>query len=113
VEKQSFAPYFESDTNHALIPTGVSIDGIVGINFMRMKKRNGISEETRKEILRRLNEIPGVNLPPESIDDKKHGVPLSTLANDGALEQFLNVIAWVVETDQVASQQKTDQIATT
>jgi hypothetical protein len=78
-----------------------------------MKKRNGISEQTRREILRRLNEIPGVNLPPESIDDKKHGIPLSTLANERALEQFLNVIAWIVETDQVASQQKTDQMAKT
>jgi hypothetical protein len=84
----------------------------VGINFMRMKK-NGISEETRTEILRRLNEIHGVNLPPESIDDKKHAISLSTLTNEWALEQFLNVIAWVVETDQVASQQKIDQMAKT
>lgn len=110
---KSFAPYFESDSSHAYIPTGVSVDGTVGINFLRMKTRNGISEETRTEILRRLNEIPGVSLPPESIDDKKHGIPLSTLANGRALEQFLNVIAWVVETDQVASQQKTDQMAKT
>jgi hypothetical protein len=105
---RSFAPYFESDSNHAYIPTGVSVDGTVGVNFMRLKKRNGISEETRTEILRRLNEIPGVNLPPESINDKKHGIPLSTLAKERALEQFLNVITWVVETDQVRSHQETD-----
>jgi hypothetical protein len=111
--RKSFAPYFESESDHAYIPTGVSVDGTVGINFMRMKKRNGISEETRTEILRRLNEIPGVDLPPESIDDKKHGIRLSTLANERALEQFLNVIAWVVEAEQVTSQQKTDQMAKT
>jgi hypothetical protein len=78
-----------------------------------MKTRTGISEETRTEILRRLNEIPGVNLPAESIDDKKHGIPLSTLTNDGVLEQFLNVIAWVVRTNPATRQQKTAQMAKT
>jgi len=99
---RSFAPYWESDSNHPSIPTGVSVDGIVGINFLRMKKRS-ISQETRAEILRRLNEIPGVNLPPESIDNKKHGIPLSTLVEERALEQFLGIIAWAVETDQAAT----------
>ena len=93
---KSLAPIFESDSNYPHIPTSVSIDGRVGFNFLRMKNSGGLPDEKRMEILQRLNSIPGINLTEDSID-RKPSFSLSTLTNDGALEQFLNLVAWTVE----------------
>lgn len=47
------------------------------------------------EMLRRLNEVPGVSIPQTAIA-KGPSVPLSIL-NDEALDKFLNVFDWVLE----------------
>lgn len=54
------------------------------------------SEEMRKEIARRLNQIKGVKIPPDGIT-RRPWFPLSTLSAPGALEQFLAIFDWVVE----------------
>lgn len=97
---KSFAPYFESDSSYPHIPTSVSMEGKVGINFARMKN-SGLPDEKRVEILHRLNAIPGIDLPPGSIGEKI-GFPLSTLKDDRSLEQFLNLVAWTVEQVRIA-----------
>ena len=54
------------------------------------------SEEKRLKLLYRLNAIPGVRLPADSIT----GLPtisLSALAQERALERFLSTFEWVVE----------------
>ena len=71
-----------------------------------MKNRNRLPDEKRIEILRRLNEIPGVNLPQDSIG-RYPNIPVSTLANANALEQFLKAIAWTIEDVQAARQNPT------
>jgi hypothetical protein len=54
------------------------------------------SEEIRLEILRRLNEIDGVNLPDDVIG-KRPTIRLGVLANPSALEKFLAVFDWMLE----------------
>lgn len=68
----------------------------VGIKFGRMKNRQKLSAEKRLELLRRLNEIPGVKLPDDSIE-RFPNIPFSTLATGDALDQFLRAIEWVNE----------------
>ena len=65
----------------------------VGIKFGRMKRRNDLPEEKRAELLRRLNNIPGVSLPADSVD-KYPNILLSTLTKQKSLEQFLEAIEW-------------------
>ena len=54
------------------------------------------SEEKRRELLSRLNAIPGVSLPDSAIT-KRPGIPLSTFEDESALEQFLKVFDWVIQ----------------
>jgi hypothetical protein len=75
----------------------------VGIKFGRMRNRQKLSTKQREELLRLLNEIPGVNLPNDSIE-KFPSIPLSTLTQEGSLEKFLAAIQW--SNDQVRKQPK-------
>lgn len=91
----SFVLLLEYGADFSHNPITVFVGGKVprvGIKFGRLKNRNGMPEEKRIELLRRLNNIPGVRLSPDSID-KYPNILLSTLANDDALEQFLRAIA--------------------
>jgi hypothetical protein len=54
------------------------------------------SEEKRRELLDRLNAIPGVSLPPDAIG-RRPGIPLAVLTDEAALEQLLAVLGWVAE----------------
>ena len=65
-----------------------------------MKKRNNLSEQTRAELLRRLNRIDGINIPQNAID-KYPNVPLSALAYENSRKRFLRCIRWTI--DQVAA----------
>jgi hypothetical protein len=53
-------------------------------------------EEKRLEILAKLNEIEGVNLPPDSIN-KRPSIKLSTFTAPGKLEKFFSVFEWMLE----------------
>lgn len=95
----SFVPVLEYGSVFSHNPITVYCRGKVPrvqIKFKRMKNRNGLSDETRLELVRRLNAIPGVNLPQDSIV-RFPNIPLLTLATGDALEQFLNAIAWTIE----------------
>lgn len=83
---------------------GKSKSGRVQIRFGRMKRINPPfdADGKRLEFLRRLNEIPGINLPQDSVD-RYPNIALSTLAIGDALEQFLKVIAWGIEEIRVAN----------
>jgi hypothetical protein len=98
-KRASFVPVLEYGGEFSHNPITVYAFGKVprvGIKFGRMKKRNGLPKEKRMELLHRLNNIPGVRLPADSVD-KYPNILLSTLANDDALEQFLQTIAWTNE----------------
>ncbi len=98
-KRSSFVPVLEYGAEFSHNPITVYAVGKVprvGIKFGRMKNRNGFSEEKRKELFRRLNDIPGVHLPSDSFD-KYPNILLSTLARGDALEQFLQAIAWTLD----------------
>ena len=65
-------------------------------NLRYLKNKPPFDDENlRKELLRKLNEIPGINLPTDAID-RGPIIPLS-IFNEDALERFLNVFNWVIE----------------
>jgi hypothetical protein len=72
-------------------------DGKVEVSFRRMLYRPHFNqEENRRELLRRLNEIPGVNLPEDSIT-RLPTVPLSAFLDGARLENLLEVLKWFFE----------------
>ena len=65
--------------------------------YMQSKPSSPFADDSKRlELLRRLNEIPGVALPADSIT-RRPGIPLSTLKDEAVLEQFLEALAWVVQ----------------
>jgi len=57
------------------------------------------SQGKRLELLGRLNEIPGVSLPEDSIS-KRPSIPMDLLSNDEALAQFKSIFEWFIEEAQ-------------
>jgi hypothetical protein len=55
------------------------------------------------ELLRKLNEIPGVIMPDDAIS-RRPRIDLATLTNAAALEQFLEVLDWVLAVISVNTQ---------
>jgi len=71
--------------------------GRVQTQFGNMQKSAAFKEEQqRMELLRRLNEIPGVSLPQDSIT-KYPSLLLSIFKDEKVLAQFLNVYDWVIQ----------------
>jgi hypothetical protein len=102
----SFVPiidYGGAFTHNPITVIGSSKIPRVGIKFGRMRNRQKLSEKQRLELLRLLNDVPGVNLPSDSIE-KFPSIPLSTLAKESRLEQFLAAIEGSI--DQVREQPK-------
>lgn len=93
-ERSSFVPVLEYGANATHNPITVFAVGKVPrvqIKFGRMKKKNGLSESKRIELLQKLNKIPGVNL---KDFNKYPAIKLSALTSEGAVDQFLHAIAW-------------------
>jgi hypothetical protein len=93
----SFVPKLDYEgefTHNPITVFGVGKLPRVGIKFGRMRNRQKLSEEQRLELLRQLNDIPGVVLPQDSID-RFPSIPLSTFATKDSLERFLKAIEWV------------------
>ena len=59
-----------------------------------MTERPFSDEHVRRELLYRLNAIPGVTISDTAID-KYPSIALTTLNSEDALEQFLAVLDWV------------------
>lgn len=78
-------------------PIGVRTDGQIEVIFMWLKPRQPfVNEAKREELLHRLNEITGVNLPADRITGRP-SFPLSALNDEAALKQFLEVLDWFVQ----------------
>jgi hypothetical protein len=72
--------------------------GRLEVQFEMLRKSPPFDEEAnRLELLRRLNEIPGIALPADSIT-RRPSIPLMALASDIAMERFLSVFDWVIDT---------------
>jgi hypothetical protein len=71
--------------------------GRVEVQFQYLKDRPPFdSIEKRMELLKRLNEVPGVNLPEDGID-RRPSIRLSALTHNDASNHLLNVFAWIIE----------------
>jgi hypothetical protein len=70
--------------------------GRVEIQFQHMKARPFDDETKRLELLRRLNEIEGMDIPADKIT-KRPSIPLSALRSAAALKQFFQAFDWYVQ----------------
>lgn len=77
-------------------PVELSTDGKIWINFNYMKKPFDTAER-RRELLDQINEIDGVNIPPESVTNGHPTIPLSSLLDDQQFVKFLSAMDWFVE----------------
>jgi hypothetical protein len=70
--------------------------GVVEIGFQWMKARPPFDDEVkRRELMQRLNAIPGITLPADSIG-RRPSFPLAALKEDSSLRQFIEVLDWFV-----------------
>ena len=76
--------------------------GRVDVQFRQLARAHGhaarhpfADEGRRLELLRRLNAVPGVAIPPAAIAGLP-GVPLAVLAEPGPRGEFLRVLDWLV-----------------
>jgi hypothetical protein len=76
-----------------LYPMTLSTQGKIVINFYDCMKPPFDDEPKRQELLRRLNSIPGVELPSDSIS-RYPSIQLATLARGTGTEQLLSVMDW-------------------
>jgi hypothetical protein len=78
-------------------PIYVVTNGFVYVNFYYLKMKSPFdSEDLRRDLLRRINEAPGVDLPQDSIA-KGPPISLKILGDRNALEKFLNALTWAVQ----------------
>lgn len=96
----SFYPMLDlSEESHN--PLYVSTNGRVNINFGILSDSPPFdSESQRGELLHRLNALPGVSLPEDSIS-RYPGMDLSALQEDSTIERFLETFDWVI--DQISA----------
>lgn len=71
--------------------------GKVEVQFQYLKRNPPFdSESKRKELLERLNRIPGFSIPDDAIE-RRPNVYLAVLKNKDALNQFLETLDWTVQ----------------
>lgn len=95
----SFCPVFELGDEYPFIPFRVYTYGSVEILFNRMSVRQNApfdAPEKRLELLRQLNEIPGINLSTDGIN-RRPSIPLGLLVNPQALGKFIEIVQSVVK----------------
>lgn len=92
----SFVPYFpHHEHKHQLF--AVYTNGVLEVYFYWYSYKQPFdAEEKRLELLEKLNQIPGVNLPKEAIN-RRPSIKLSTLGQGKNIEQFLSIFDWVIE----------------
>jgi hypothetical protein len=75
---------------------GIRTNANVGIRFMALRRNPPFDDwHARQELLRRINEIPGLDWPPKAIDGKPN-FPLELLADPVGLEKFKSAIDWMI-----------------
>jgi hypothetical protein len=71
--------------------------GKIEIQFKALQNRPPFDAESkRKELLDRLNQIPGFDIPTDAIS-RRPNVYLSLLKDENSLKQFLETLDWVVQ----------------
>jgi hypothetical protein len=72
-------------------PLSFSTTGKLYISFGYCKRGSFYDPSKRQEWLNRLNQIPGLHLPPDSVD-KYPGVSLAFLSSENRVAEFLKVM---------------------
>jgi hypothetical protein len=79
---------------HSYFPFYLGTDGRINIQFQWMNAMPPFDQVAmREELLRRLNEVPGVQLPSDSID-RRPGLPLKLFATPESLAALLATFEW-------------------
>jgi len=92
----SFFPILDYE-NESYLTFAVWTYGRVQIQFQMMQKHMPFKEELKRmELLRRLNEIPGVSLSQDSIT-KYPSLLLSIFKDEAVLSKFLDTFDWVIQ----------------
>lgn len=91
----SFIPALDYK-NAPYYPLALYTYGRVEIQFQHMRARPFDDETKRLELLHRLNEIDGIELPEDKIT-KRPSIPFSTLISEVTLERFLGTFDWYVQ----------------
>ena len=91
----SFYPMLDlGGVSHGLV--GVWTHGRVNIQFGSLRSSPPFdSESKRGELVHRLNALPGVSLPEDSIS-RYPGLDLSALQEDSAIARFIETMGWVI-----------------
>lgn len=78
-------------------PAALWTYGSVEIEFQYLKNKPPFADrELRLELLRRLNEIPGINFPEDAIE-RRPAIPFSALKDEKILKQFIETMDWMAE----------------
>jgi hypothetical protein len=101
----SFVPVVSRNgIDHQLL--AVFTYGSVEVYFQTLQGRPAFQpEEKRLELLRRLNAIPGVSIPPDGIT-RRPSIKLATLEGADGVRRFLEVYDWVLEEIEHASRRE-------
>ena len=88
-----FSPAFDHD-GRSYWPFWISTNGRLRIQFQWMEGMPPFDQDSKKlELVRKLNEIPDVDLPADSIS-KRPAILLTTLAAPGSLQTFFIAVEW-------------------
>jgi hypothetical protein len=91
----SFIPVLDHKGD-SYYPLALYTYGRAEIQFQHMKAKPFDDETNRLELLRRLNEITGIDIREDRIT-KRPSIPLSTLHDDTTLQRFLETFDWYVQ----------------
>ena len=81
-------------TEHSLV--ALWTNGVFAVQFGYMMTRSPFKDATlRAEFARRLNEVPGIDLPPDAIN-RFPSIPLAVLEDAEVRKHFLGVLDWGV-----------------
>lgn len=79
------------------VRTGYKDNPHIQVQFDPLSKRPPFDDESlRLEFMSRLNEIPEVNLPEDSVS-RYPGIPFSLLANDSSFQKLIEALEWLVQ----------------
>jgi hypothetical protein len=92
----SFIPVLDHD-DQPHYPIALYTDGRLEIQFMWLTRPPFDDLDLRRELLRRLNEIPGLAISDDGIT-RRPRILLDTLRNPSALASFLATLDWFCET---------------
>jgi hypothetical protein len=94
-ERGRFAPTLDHGSR-SYAPVGVWTSGRVAFQFYWMKRWPPFDQDAKKlELLRKLNEIPGINLPHDAIA-KQPDVQIALFRDDKNLNKLFDTLDWFV-----------------